>query len=155
MGRDALKPRIYVAGPWVQKAACAAFRDKLVADGFEVTSRWLDLDESVDNSLTPENLDMLMARAMDDIEDVLRADIFMLMNLEKSEGKAVETGIALMSQKGIVMLGDYTNVFQTLHFPKVESEEEAIKVLNDYPWMPGQKPFHLVAKDKKTALYRV
>lgn len=150
-----MKPSVYVAGPWVRKAECAAFRDRLVKEGFKVTSRWLDLDESVDNSFKPENMQLLQQRAMEDIEDVLSSDILMLMNLEKSEGKAVETGMAMLSAKGIVMLGDYTNVFQTLNFPKAKDEDDAVRILSDYPWAPGQKPYHLVSKDKSTKLYRV
>lgn len=146
-----MKPKLYVAGPWARRDEVRAARDQFAAAGFTCTGRWIDSHHQ-GNLLDDE--DVMAQEAMNDIEDVLNADILVIVNLEKSEGKAAETGIALMAQKGIILIGEKTNVFHFLNFPKVQTIEEAIKVAGDYPWMPGQKPFHLVEKSSKTALYR-
>jgi hypothetical protein len=55
--------------------------------------------------------------------------VLVVLNLEKSEGKAVETGIALMNNIPIVSVGTRSNIFQTLAI-EVETVQEAIAALD-------------------------
>lgn len=140
MGPDALmlKPSIYLAAPWADRPKAREIRDEFVEAGIAVTSRWLDLHGGEDEaSRTDEEKSV---EAINDVEDVMRADILVLWNSMKSEGKAVETGLALAACKGIVLIGEKTNIFHYLRFPQVKSVEEAIWVVLNYPWRPGQEP---------------
>lgn len=143
------KPKIYVAAPWVNKAAAKAFRDDLVTAGYEVTSRWLDLHVGGNNDLATVDHARLKEEALNDIDDIINADILILLNSQdrgqESTGKAVETGVAIMTNKGIIVVGDRTNVFHYLGMPVVPTNEDAIALLPDYPWLPGQKPEHLMS----------
>lgn len=96
---------IYVAGPWARRPEARIVRDQLVAAGHIVTSRWLDVDESI---VTPSE------EAQNDVFDILTADILVVLNLEKSEGKAFEQGVAYMAEIPIIAVGPQLNVFQTL-----------------------------------------
>ena len=130
-------PTVYLAAPWADRAKAREVRDQLVAANIRVNSRWLDLHHEDEDDVT----DAIKAEeAMHDIEDVLFSDMLVLWNSMKSEGKAVETGVALTSFKGIVIIGERTNVFHYLNMPVVKTVEEAIEVIKNYPWLPGQGP---------------
>ncbi len=92
--------RIYVAGPWTQKTEAKRYADALEAAGHTITKKWWDHRE-VPGYLTPDisldELRELAQQAKEDMEGVLTADAFVLLNLEKSEGKSVETGMAIVS----------------------------------------------------------
>jgi nucleoside 2-deoxyribosyltransferase len=130
-------PTIYLAAPWKDRDKAREVRDQFVAAGIECTSRWLDTHFGSDEAGTDEQKAI---EAMHDVEDVLRADILVLWNSMKSEGKAVETGLALATAKGIVLIGERTNVFHYLRIPRCATVEEAIEIVRNYPWRPGQEP---------------
>lgn len=122
--------KVYIAAPWVNKAEAIAAAEKVTAAGHEVTSHWFnhpgDPTDSTGKS-SPDNV--IYAQAHIDWEDVLAADAVVVLNLTKSEGKAVETGIALQAGKKIIFVGtERTNIFQTLA-PWVETVEAAIEQL--------------------------
>lgn len=103
--------KIYVAAPWVRKAEARQAAEALLAQGHEITSRWKWLHgESEDQAV-------LAQEAQNDIDDIHEADALVLLNLEKSEGKAVETGYALASYKPVIVLGGRSNIFH--HLPRV------------------------------------
>src|SRR6266853_5363700 len=105
------KIKIYQAAPWICKDAAKEARDAFVEKGFEVTSRWLDHHSDND----PANLKEQREQAEEDIVDLLRADIFVILNLEKSEGKACEMGMAYASNMPVILVGEKTrNVFYHL-----------------------------------------
>ncbi len=125
--------RVYVAAPWVRKADARAAADKLRARGFEVTSHWLDVEERTDDPTgMNRSLERLQQEAKQDIYDVMTAEVLIVLNLEKSEGKAVETGIALAHGKQVFSVGPRSNIFQTLGH-EVSSLEEVMDYLLPKP----------------------
>ena len=125
MSRKTLRAvRVYIAAPWVRRAQAREVRDYLVTGGYDVTSRWLDFtgDEHDERLLRRE--------AQMDWNDVLRSDALLLLNIEKSEGKAVEQGIALQKGIPIIAIGKPSNVFHRLpHYTWVDTLGKAIQAL--------------------------
>ena len=107
--------RIYIAAPWTHKADAARVASLLEAAGHTITKRWWEHRE-VPGYLTADhsNDDELTEQALQDIDGVLTADVFVLLNYEKSEGKAVETGIALAVGIPIIVVGGRSNLFHYL-----------------------------------------
>lgn len=106
--------RIYVAAPWTHKADAKRFAETLEAAGHTITKKWWEHRE-VPGYLTAdipasERIE-LEQQAKEDFEGVLTAEAFVLLNLEKSEGKAVETGMAITSAgflaNGVTRAGVY------------------------------------------------
>jgi hypothetical protein len=61
---------------------------------------------------------------------VVCASAFVLLNLEKSEGKAVETGVALGVGARRILVGPRSNIFHYLPgWTRVNTVEEAILAL--------------------------
>ena len=121
--------KVYLAAPWVTKAAMAAVQDQWEAAGFEVVSRWIKKHPAEDDSKTEYDL---AREAAEDVADLWKASTFVIYNTAKSEGKACELGMALERGMGrIVLVGDrHGNVFY--HLPMVEqvfSTDEAIALL--------------------------
>lgn len=121
--------KVYIAAPWVRKADAIAAGELFEAEGHVVTSRWF-YHEGDPNDPTGalSSIDAIRHQATEDIIDVRRADRFVVLNLEKSEGKAVETGIALAAGIPIISVGKRSNIFQTLGI-QVATIEEAIDAL--------------------------
>lgn len=125
--------KVYVAAPWVRKDDAKRFADKLRAVGIIVTSRWFTHEGSTNDSAGVESpIEHIRMQAHQDIQDVRAADALVVLNLQKSEGKAVETGIALAADIPIVSVGPRSNIFQSLAI-EVVSDEEAID------WLVTQK----------------
>ena len=104
--------RIYIAAPWKFKAYAAQIASKIESQGdlrFVVQSRWHDLTVDDDNTALWEH------EAHNDISDVFDCDVMLVLNLEKSEGKAFEQGMAYTLGKPIIVWGEPTNVFHALH----------------------------------------
>ncbi len=123
--------KVYIAAPWVRKPEAIEIGKQFEAAGHYVTSRWFghqgDPNDSTGQagSLTPESV---MEQASEDITDVLRSDALVVLNLQKSEGKAVETGIALVAGLRVISVGPRSNIFQSLG-TEVDTVEEAIACL--------------------------
>lgn len=104
--------KIYLAGPAARQDAVREVRDLLVKLGFEVNSRWIDvklLGQGYEESRV-----QLADQAEMDFEDVQNSDVLVVMNLEKSEGKATETGMALAWGKPVIVVGKPTQIFHCL-----------------------------------------
>lgn len=118
---------VYIACPWVQKEAAVAAGKQFTEAGFNVTSRWFnhqgDPNDSAGISVSDEAIEQ---QAIEDLQDVLDADVIVVLNLQKSEGKAVETGFALAHGIPLVTVGTRSNIFQVLGL-MVSSVEEAIE----------------------------
>lgn len=123
--------KIYVAAPWVRKVDAIQAGELLKAAGHEITSRWFT-HEGDPNDPTGSTVDIgtIRAQAEDDFRDVCRADTLIVLNLEKSEGKAVETGIAIANGIPVISVGKRSNIFQTLG-KEVATLEDAIEHLRD------------------------
>ena len=103
--------RIYLAAPWTRRVEARRVRDELEAAGHTVNSRWLDLHGGGGEHV-------LATEAQNDIDDLIACDVLVLLNLEKSEGKAVETGFALALDIPIYVIGGHSNVFH--YHPRVK-----------------------------------
>lgn len=119
------RDRIYLAAPWVDKDKMELIARTFEAKGFSITHRWWEVD--------PDTAE-LSAQALKDYFGVVKADILVLLNTSKSEGKAVEQGIAIAEEKPIVAIGtlnsESKNIFHHLpNYTWVGSVEEAIKVM--------------------------
>jgi nucleoside 2-deoxyribosyltransferase len=102
---------VYLAAPWIKREEARSVRDQLVAAGFKVNSRWLGMPEQPPDYAEGKPSEGLSTRAKQDVEDVLAADVTLVLNLEKSEGKAVETGLAIAWGKLVIVVGKRTNIF--------------------------------------------
>lgn len=121
--------KVYIATAWTNKDQAKEARTKLLEAGLEVNSRWLDVQGSVGGMGSP--LDKMVTEANHDWEDVVNADVFLLLNNQKrgeeTSGKAVETGMALQSKKKVIMVGEPSNIFHLLSEVTVcKSIEEAV-----------------------------
>jgi len=124
--------KIYIAAPWAEKAYAKEVSKDFRAAGFDVVSRWIDFHEGTSSDGLQLDPVKLQREALNDIEDVMAADILVLLNLQargtETSGKAVETGMALAMGKDVVMVGGPTNVFHFLDtVRKVDSIEDAIE----------------------------
>lgn len=123
--------KIYVAAPWVHKPDAIEAGRRLESWGFEVTSNWFyhnDNGNPNDSAGLTHDRDAIIRQAIEDIADVRRADILLVLNLAKSEGKAVETGIAIAAEIPIISVGVRSNIFQTLG-AEVDTLDDAIVLL--------------------------
>lgn len=100
---------IYIAAPWAQKKNAIAIRNILRLK-YEVSSSWMDQPDK------PYEEASSVEEASRDAFEVQACDIFLFLNLEMSEGKATELGMAIMMDKLIFCIGGTArNVF--LHLP--------------------------------------
>lgn len=123
--------RIYLAAPWVDREQCPAIAAQLEAADHTITHRWW-LVEDLPGTY-PSNVDdpYYTQCAVEDYIGVLRADTVVLLNSGKSEGKAVETGIAIAHFKPIIVIGTRSNLFHYLpNVHMVASADEALELLN-------------------------
>jgi hypothetical protein len=119
--------RVYIAAPWKRKAEARVAAERLRDAGYTIASRWIVCHGDTKD---PEQLEI---EANNDREDIAAADYFVLLNLEVSEGKAVETGIALTEGIPIIGVGRPSNVFH--HLPEivwVNTLTEAIEALHAF-----------------------
>ena len=134
---------VYVASAWVTGDKALEARDKLIRAGFDVTSRWLErvgvevpaacpgYDYTKDANYMTNHA---REESLKDIEDVKRADAVVVVNLAKSEGKAVETGLAIAFGIPVIVVGEKSNTFHSLSAPAmrvVSTVEDAIELLRD------------------------
>lgn len=108
--------RVYVAAPWVDREMAKDVALTFELAGHEVTERWW-LHPDVPGyplDVTPEEHEELAEQAVRDFIGVVRAHVVVLLNTGKSEGKAVETGVAMAGNKPVVLVGDRSNIFHFL-----------------------------------------
>lgn len=123
--------KVYVAAPWKRRLEAIEAGKVLAAAGFELTSGWF-YETEVEGDLTAGN-DALRPHALRDLQDVSRSDVIVVLNLEKSEGKAVETGAALISAIPVISVYGRSNIFQSLGI-EVDTLDAAIAAIHTlYP----------------------
>ena len=117
--------KVYVAAPWKHKSTAKAAVERLKSEGFTVTSRWVDFPGA------SWDLDVLRLEAQNDWADLKDSHVLVLLNIELSEGKAVEQGIALQLGLPIIGVGEPSkNVFHYLpHYTWVETIGKAVEEL--------------------------
>lgn len=123
--------KVYIAAPWVRRPEAIEVGKQFVAAGHELTCRWFehvtdgDPNDSTGVTCNPASI---VQQALEDIADVRRAHVLVVLNLQKSEGKAVETGIAIAAGILVISVGPRSNIFQALG-QEVETVEAAIDYL--------------------------
>ncbi len=118
--------RVYVAAPWARKPEAIEAGKLITAAGHTVTSRWFDHPGSLtdSNGLTYHDA-VIRQQAKEDIFDVLSSEAVVVLNLQKSEGKACETGVALIAEIPVISVGPRLHIFQSLG-TEVATIEDAI-----------------------------
>ena len=125
------KIKVYLACPWKRKDEAKLGKIQLEEAGLEVTSRWIDLHGDKEKE-DPLDFKYFEEEAIHDVQDVYRADILILLNLEKSEGKAAETGMALAWNKPVILVGERSNIFHYLPMPIVSNLNAAIELIRQW-----------------------
>lgn len=130
MNRPTTPVKIYLAAPWVWRNEARRIAELLRRDGFIITRNWWDKEAAEDD------YSQLQDHAILDIQAVRHADAVIVLNLERSEGKAVETGVALTDGIPIVIVTGgqkRSNIFQTL-CTEVETVADAVAKIRE--WYP-------------------
>lgn len=130
--------KLYLAAPWKDRASIAEIAGKLEAQGHSITKKWWEVEDVPEG--TAKAPEVLRQQAQDDMDGVVRADLVLVINTAKSEGKATEQGIALALNKPILIVGKRgefsANVFHyMLNYNWVETVDEALKVLGTIKWL--------------------
>lgn len=121
--------RIYVAGPWAHRHTAKDAAQTLREAGHEIVSRWHDIWADAD---TTDPL-MLEQEAVLDLQDVDASNVVVVLNIEKSEGKALEQGFALALGIPVVVVGARSNVFHYL--PQVRIQPDLASALECLSWL--------------------
>jgi len=103
--------KVYVAAPWEHKIDAGFVAAGLRDQGFELTSRWIDFHGD------SEDPEILAREAQNDLDDIEAADVLVVLNICRSEGKAVETGFALHANKPVIVAGKRSTIFH--HLPRI------------------------------------
>ncbi len=121
--------KLYLAGPWADRAQMPLIAAKFEIEGHTITERWWEFD---DVSYNEANAEALGDHALRDFVGVMKADALVIINSRMSEGKAVEMGMALVTTKPVIIVGPRTNVFQYLIPDEwvVDTVEAALEVLH-------------------------
>lgn len=125
--------KVYLAAPWRQQARARRVAEFFESAGMEITSSWLSHAPGGDSAGTGVPVRELQEQAHRDISDILRSDYMIVLNYEKSEGKAVETGIALQAGITVVSVGPRSNIFQTLTHQVADADEALAYVKGHTP----------------------
>lgn len=132
--------KIYVAAPWAEKQCARKAATVLTEAGHVITSDWLNEGErdygngyygALDHRCSDHAVD-LQERAIQDISDIRQSEAMVLLNAHKSEGKTVETGMAIILGIPVFVVGKPTNVFHYLDLVRCyDSLEEVINAIAD------------------------
>jgi hypothetical protein len=107
--------KVYIAGPWEDRHLMPHIAEKFEAAGHVITERWWEKEDRPGfKGISNEPNDYLEERAIADFTGVVKAAALVLVNTRKSEGKAVEMGIALGAFKPVVLIGTRSNIFHYL-----------------------------------------
>lgn len=119
--------KIYIAGSLKAKDHCRSFRDILVREGYEVTSRWLDAETGYGRSD-----DELVVAARMDWDDIVRSDVVIHYRTDiRSSGGGADTelGIALQRRIPVICFPKRTNIFHWL--PGVTEAQSLVNILEE------------------------
>lgn len=122
--------KIYVAGPWAHRYKAKEAAQVLREAGYEIVSRWHDIWALEEDTTDPL---MLEQEADMDLADVDASDAVIVLNIEKSEGKALEQGFALALGIPVVVVGARSNVFHYL--PEVTIVPDLDAALEYLSWL--------------------
>lgn len=119
---------LYLAAPWADRAQMGAISTQFEQAGHRITHKWWECEDVPEDQ---KNDALHRWHATLDRDGVLRADRLILINTSKSEGKAVEQGIAMTANIPIIAVGKLggisKNVFHYLpDYTWVDYVEEAV-----------------------------
>jgi hypothetical protein len=90
--------KVYIACPWVSRSTAKIWATIVEERGHTITRKWWEHEAG------SEDFDILREQAVADLDAVGEADAVLLLQAGKSEGKAVETGAALMLGVPVVVV---------------------------------------------------
>jgi nucleoside 2-deoxyribosyltransferase len=108
-----LKGKVYVAAPFKCKDEAKKALTAITEAGFGVTARWIYEHPEQNKG----DYSTFRKEAQDDLMDITRSDVLVLLNLTLSEGKAFEAGFAIAMGIPVVVVGEISptsNVFYYL-----------------------------------------
>lgn len=117
-----MNKRIYIAAPWKDRAMAPMLSSFLEEAGYTITHKWWIFEGEEEN--TAWEFKKLCATL--DVRGVRTADAVVLLNSQKSEGKATEQGLALAYGIPVIVIGNKaqrSNIFQTM---------------DSFHWVPGE-----------------
>ena len=126
--------RVYLAGPWVDREKVTEIADILEGKGYKLTHKWWKYEGEGEHL---ESKEFLQNCAYHDVDGVRFADVVVVMNTAKSEGKAVEQGLAIAFGKPVICWtpGDTkpsSNIFHHLpNYTHVKTLEAVLEVLGE------------------------
>lgn len=110
--------KFYLAAKYERQAEIKDYRDLIIAEGHQVTSRWLDQKA---DPLTPEDFrrdHILYSRAAyADLDDIKAADVVISFTDDEGGGRGgrhFETGYAFAADKGLIVVGPREHLFHCL-----------------------------------------
>ncbi len=129
--------KVYLAGPWAHRGDMEDIAQQIEALGHQITWKWWTTPD------IPEKLGHdkeLREQAINDLNGVRSADLLVVVNSAKSEGKAVEQGLALGLGKPIIIVGNpaehSANVFHYLpQFRWAPHVQAMLEILNTINWL--------------------
>lgn len=124
---------VYIAAPWADKADIPAIAKQLTARGHKITHKWWDYPDIPEDGKADS---YLKDCALNDLAGVYDAEVLLLINSKKSEGKAVEQGVAICQGIPIIAVGvrgaASKNVFHYIdNYIWVKDLADALEVLDD------------------------
>jgi len=125
--------RIYLAGPWIARAEASRIASNLESLGYTITHPWWDYDGEGEDK---EDLAFLRSCAEADVKGVETADAVVVYNTAKSEGKAVEQGIAIARGIPVICWTPFekpsSNIFHYLpNYTHVKTFDEVLEAIGE------------------------
>lgn len=128
--------RIYIAAPWVEREKLPAIARVFEGAGHTITERWWEHEDvpNYPHHTTEAEDKELGNQATRDLLGVFMADAVVLINSAKSEGKAVETGLAIAAGMPVIVVGPRSNIFHWMLPPEfcVDTIDEALRLLSSF-----------------------
>lgn len=126
--------KVYIAAPWIHATEASVLGSKLEELGYVITRKWW-----LEDGTKEHNLEFLKKCAEADITGVQFCNVLVLLDYAKSEGKAVEQGVAIDRGKPIVAVrgdNDSNNIFHKMrNYFWVKDVDSAISVLAVIDWL--------------------
>ena len=116
--------RVYISGSFQELEDLQEFANFLRAYGYNVTSSWMYEPEAL-----PDLEWVRRARANEDVEDIRRADVFVMSSEMDTHngGRHTELGIAIAERKSIHVYGPRPNTFMYVNQDKAWKNQDDIR----------------------------
>lgn len=129
---------LYIAAPFQERGNMPTLASRVEGLGYGISWKWWEVEEVGREG----DQEFLETCARNDFLGVKNADLILLINSSKSEGKAVEQGVALALGKPILAVGRVgehsNNVFHRMsNYIWVGDIETAMKVLGTVKVLEG------------------